>query len=168
MIDAVLAEYDGQMLKRIVSLEYEIRVEGGELLESSAQRGPLRFVSGTGQLLAALEKRIDKLKQDQEESGVIPAKEAFGDESQLPLKEIARREFPAGEKLEVGRVFEARAGGGERIRFVIVEETAEVVKVRYLHALHDKNIAYKIKVLATEDARMPPPLPPSAVDLVEE
>ena len=168
MIGAVAGEYDGAMHKRIVSLEYEIRVEGGDLLESSAQRGPLRFVSGTGQLLPALEQRIDKLKQDQEESGVIPAKEAFGDVSQLPLKEIARREFPAGEKLDVGRVFEARAGGGEVIRFTIVEANADAVKVRYLHALHDKNIAYKIKVLATEDARMPPPLPPSAVDLVEE
>jgi FKBP-type peptidyl-prolyl cis-trans isomerase 2 len=153
------------MDKRIVSLEYELRVAGGDLIESSAQRGPLRFVSGSGQLLPALEKRIEKLAADQEESGVIPAKEAFGDESLLPVREIPRREFPEGEKLEVGRIFEARAAGGEPIRFAIVGADAERVKVRYLHALHDKDIAYRIKVLAVEDARRPPAPPSSALGL---
>ncbi len=158
------------MPKRIVTLEYEIRIAGGELLESSAQRGPLRFVSGTGQLLPALEKRIDRLALDQEESGVLKASEAFGDLSQLPIKAIPRSEFPASEKLDVGRRFEARAPNGEAIRFVIVEAGKETVQVRYLHPLHDKDIAYRVKVLSVEDARRPPALPASALDLeiVEE
>ena len=151
------------MDKRIVSLEYEIKVAGGELIESSAQRGPLRFVSGNGQLLPALEKRIENLKEGQEESGTIPAREAFGDDSLIPVKEIPRREFPDGEKLEVGRIFEAGAPDGQKIRFIIVESGAEVVKVRYLHALHDMDIAYRIKVLSVEDAKKVPPLPPSVL-----
>lgn len=158
------------MEKRIVTLEYEIRIAGGELLESSAQRGPLRFVSGTGQLLPALEQRIDKLALDQEESGVLKAAEAFGDVSQLPVKAIPRAEFPASEKLEAGRIFEARAATGEPIRFAIVEVTADTVQVRYLHPLHDKDIAYRVKVLSIEDARRPPALPLAALDadIVEE
>jgi FKBP-type peptidyl-prolyl cis-trans isomerase 2 len=157
------------MQKRIVTLEYEVRVAGkdGALLESSKERGPLRFVSGTGQLLPALEKRIDALAVGGEESGVIPAKEAFGDESVLPVKEIARKEFPAGEALEVGRIFEARAAGGESVRFKIVEAGKEVVKVRFLHALHDKDIAYRVKVLAVERADRPPSLPASVLELEE-
>lgn len=153
------------MHKRIVTLEYEIRIAGGELLESSSQRGPLHFVSGTGQLMPALELRIDKLGADQEESGVLKAAEAFGDVSQLPIKMIPRSEFPATDQLEPGRVFEARTANGEPIRFAIVEATKDAVQVRYLHALHDKDIAYRIKVLAIEDARRPPALPAAALDL---
>jgi len=158
------------MHKRIVTLEYEIRIAGGELLESSAQRGPLRFVAGTGQLLPALEKRIDKLGAGEEESGVLPAKDAFGDVSQLPIKSIPRREFPSSEKLEPGRSFEAKAPNGEQIRFGIVEAGPEVVQVRYLHPLHDKDIAYRVKVLSVEDARRPPALPPAVLglEIVEE
>jgi len=155
------------MQKRIVSLEYEIRVEGGELLESSAQRGALRFVSGNGQLLPALEEKIDKLAVDKEESGVIQAKDAFGNETLIPLKAIPKKEFPAGEKLDVGRIFEARAAAGDPIRFKVVEVQKDVIQVRFLHPLHDKNIAYKIKVLATERADLPPPLPMGAVGLEE-
>ena len=158
------------MSKRIVTLEYELRIAGGELLESSAQRGPLRFVSGTGQLLPALEKRVDNLGLDQEESGVLKAAEAFGDLSQLPVKDIPRSEFPASEKLEPGRSFEAHAANGQMIRFVIVESGKDTVKVRYLHPLHDKDIAYRVKVLSIEDARRPPALPADTLDveIVEE
>ena len=158
------------MAKRIVTLEYEIRIAGGDLLESSAQRGPLRFVSGTGQLLPALEQRIDKLALDKEESGVLKASEAFGNLSQLPVKDIPRGEFPATEKLDKGRIFEAGTPTGEKIRFMIVEAGKETVQVRYLHPLHDKDIAYRIKVLSIEDAARPPALPASALELevVEE
>lgn len=158
------------MQKRIVTLEYELRIAGGELLESSAQRGPLRFISGTGQLLPALEKRIDALKPGQEESGVLKSKDAFGDESQLPVKSIPRAEFPAGAKPERGRIFEARTAAGEPIRFVIIDAGPDAIQVRYLHPLHDKDVAYRVKVLSIEDARQPPALPPSALELeiVEE
>jgi FKBP-type peptidyl-prolyl cis-trans isomerase 2 len=153
------------MQKRIVTLEYELRVAGGELLESSEKRGPLRFVSGTGQLLLALEERIDKLGPDQEDSGVLKASEAFGDLSKLPVRSIPRSEFPAKEKLDDGRIFEAHTATGEQIRLMIVATTDKTVEVRYLHALHDKDIAYRVKVLSVEDARRPPALPSSVLDL---
>lgn len=155
------------MAKRIVTLEYELRIAGGELLESSAQRGPLRFVSGTGQLLPALEKRIDELELDKEESGVLKAAEAFGDVSQLPVKAIPRNEFPASAKLEPGQSFEAKAANGQMIRFVIVEAGKDTVQVRYLHPLHDKDIAYRVKVLSIEAANRPPALPAGALDDLE-
>ena len=153
------------MAKRIVTLEYELKTARGELLESSAARGPLHFVAGTGQLLPALERRIDALKPGQEESGVLKAKDAFGDESQLPIKSIPRAEFPAGAKLERGQIFEAKAPTGDKIRFVIVDARPDAVDVRYLHPLHDEDVAYRIKVLSIEDARKPPALPPGALDL---
>ncbi|HEY2745036.1 MAG TPA: FKBP-type peptidyl-prolyl cis-trans isomerase [Polyangia bacterium] len=153
------------MQKRIVTLEYEIRIAGGELLESSDKRGPLRFVSGSGQLLPALEERIDKLGLDQEESGVLKASEAFGDLSKLPVRAIPRSEFPASEKLDVGRIFEAGTATGEKVRLMVVESDATTVSVRYLHALHEKDIAYRVKVLSVEDANRPPALPASALDL---
>jgi FKBP-type peptidyl-prolyl cis-trans isomerase 2 len=155
--------------KQIVTLEYEIKIaDGSAILESSAQRGPLRFISGTGQLLPALEKRITQLKENQEESGIIPAKEAFGDVSTLPLAPIPRREFPPNEKLDPGRIFEARAPNGDPVRFQVDRAEGETVHVRFLHALHDKDIAYRVKVLSVEDAASPPAIPAAALGLQDE
>jgi FKBP-type peptidyl-prolyl cis-trans isomerase 2 len=154
--------------KRIVSLEYELRVEGGDIIESSAQRGPLRFISGSGQLLPALEKRVDALKLDQEESGVLKAKDAFGNADFQPTRDLARKEFPASEKLEPGKMFAAKAPDGSELWLQIVAADDKTVKVRYLHPLHDKNIAYRVKVLAIEDAKRPPAMPASVLQLDEE
>jgi FKBP-type peptidyl-prolyl cis-trans isomerase 2 len=154
------------MDKRIVSLEYELKA-GGKLLESSTERGPLRFVSGEGQLLPALEKRIAELKPGQEESGVIKAADAFGDTSKLPTKSIARKEFPADAKLDPNSIFQAGSAAGP-VQLQVVKLDGETVQVRFLHPLHAEDISYRIKVLAVEDASRPPPLPGAAVDLVEE
>src|SRR5690349_8786926 len=115
------------MRKSAIRLEYEIKVKNGEVLESSAERGPLEIVLGERRLLPALEERIAKLAAGEEARGEIPAKEAFGNESLLPIKEIPAGEFPAGEKLEVGRVFEAKAPDAQVVRFRIVEPGSETV-----------------------------------------
>src|SRR5215475_9326896 len=96
---------------QIVRLSYELRVKGGEVLETSAQSGPIQYVHGEGRLLPALERRLEGMEIGAEKHGTIPASEAFPEES-LPTKEIGRNEFPRGEKIDVGRVFEAKGPTG--------------------------------------------------------
>ena len=79
-----------------VRIEYELKIKGGEVIESSARSGPLQYVQGAGKMLAGLEKRLEGLSPGDERSGNIPAAEAFGTEDALPVKEMARKEFPAG------------------------------------------------------------------------
>jgi hypothetical protein len=83
-----------------VRVDYELKVKGGDVLESSAKSGPLTYVHGDGRMLPALERQLDGLAVGAEKKGTIPAAKAYGDESVLPIKEIPRKEFPAGEKLQ--------------------------------------------------------------------
>src|SRR3954471_12773176 len=79
-----------------VRIEYELKIKGGEVIESSARSGPLQYVQGAGKMLPGLEKRLDGLSAGDERSGTIPAAEAFGTEEALPLKKMTRKEFPEG------------------------------------------------------------------------
>ncbi|MFH1131061.1 MAG: FKBP-type peptidyl-prolyl cis-trans isomerase, partial [Pseudomonadota bacterium] len=72
---------------RRVRMDYELRIEGGEVLESSAQKGPLEYVHGTGKMLSGLESRIEGLSAGDEKEGVIPANEAYGAIEDLPAKD---------------------------------------------------------------------------------
>src|ERR1041384_2880358 len=65
-------------------LEYELKIKGGAVLESSARTGPLRYVHGDGKMLPGLEKRLEGLEPGDERRGEIPAREAFGTEEMLP------------------------------------------------------------------------------------
>ncbi len=149
-----------------VTIEYELKVQDGAVIESSANKGPLTYVQGGGKMLAGLENRLAGMSVGQEKRGTIPAKEAFGTEDGLPTKQMARKSFPANENLEVGRVFQARgSGGGDSVSFKIVAVEKDAITVRFLHPLVGRDIEFKVKVLAVEDrqARQAPPPPPPGV-----
>jgi FKBP-type peptidyl-prolyl cis-trans isomerase 2 len=151
-----------------VRLEYELKVKGGEVIESSKQGGPIVYVHGAGKMLPALERQLEGMAIGEEKRGVIPAADAFGgNEADLPTRDLPRREFPAGEKLEVGRLFEARDPGGRPVSFRIVSVGDEQVKVRFLHPLAGKDLEFYVKVLVIDDpatrtrAGVAPPPPPA-------
>jgi FKBP-type peptidyl-prolyl cis-trans isomerase SlyD len=153
-----------------IRLEYELKVKGGAVIESSQKGGPITYVHGEGKMLPALEARLDGMGIGEEKRGVIPAKEAFGTEDTLPIKELPRREFPAGEKLEAGRVFQAKGPTGQPVAFKIVSEGKDAVKVRFLHPLVGKDIEFSVKVLMIDDPKnkkreavAPPPPPADAL-----
>jgi|KBSSwiStaDraftv2_1062776.scaffolds.fasta_scaffold23570_2 FKBP-type peptidyl-prolyl cis-trans isomerase 2 len=160
-----------------VRLEYELKVAGkdGDIIESSRKSGPILYEHGAGKMLAGLEKRLEGMAIGDEMRGVIPAAEAFGTEEMLPTRELPRKEFPAGEKLEVDRVFQARDAQGQPVSFKIVGVGADKVKVRFLHPLAGKDIEFWVKVLMIDDpasrkraAVAPPPPPADAVGAVDD
>src|SRR5262249_11383609 len=107
-----------------VELEYELKVKGGGVLESSARTGPLRYVHGEGRMLPGLEKRLDGLEPGDERKGEIHAREAFGTEEMLPIKEMPCSDCPSGAPLAPGSVFEGKDPAlGSQVRFKIISAT---------------------------------------------
>jgi FKBP-type peptidyl-prolyl cis-trans isomerase SlyD len=147
-----------------VQIDYELSVKGGDVIESSARGGPLTYVHGQGKMLPALETRLHGMSPGEEKRGEIPAREAFGSEESMPVKEMARKDFPKDAKLDVGSVFEAKGPAGAPVRLKIVAATPEHVKARLLHPLLGRDLAFRVKVLAVGDARTPPP-PPGVLEL---
>ena len=146
-----------------VELEYELKIKGGAVLESSARTGPLRYVHGDGKMLPGLEKRLDGLGPGDERNGEIPAREAFGTEEMLPIKDMPVADFPTGAPVAAGSVFEGKDPAlGSQVRFKILSVTGDMAKVRLLHPLVGRDIEYRVKVLAVRDPavrNVPPPVP---------
>ena len=142
-----------------VQIEYELSIKGGDVIESSQRSGPLRYVQGQGKMLPGLESRLVGLQPGDEKRGEIPAREAFGSEDTLPVKEMARKDFPKDAKLEAGSVFEAKSPQGETLRLKIVSATSDKVKARLLHPLVGRDLSFRVKVLSVSDPRRPPPAP---------
>lgn len=153
---------------RAVEIEYELKVKGGEVIESSDKTGRLRYVHGDGRMLAGLEKRLEGLGPGDEQKGVLPAKEAFGTEESLPVKEMPRSAFPKDAKLEAGTVFEAKdPASGSPVRFKMLSVGGDLVRVRLLHPLVGREIEYRVRIIAVRDPsqkNVPPP-PPGVVEL---
>ncbi len=152
---------------RIVRMDCELRVSGGEVIESSAKTGPIEYKHGSGQMLAGLEKQLDGMKVGDEKSGVIKAKDAFGADDSLPTMTIPRAEFPKDAKLEKGARFEAKSPQGTPITLDVVSVETDTITARIVHPLAGKDLEFKVKILAVRPP--PPPVPASlpSDDLLE-
>jgi FKBP-type peptidyl-prolyl cis-trans isomerase SlyD len=158
----------------IVRIEYEIRVKGGDVIESSAKSGPVQYVHGEGKLLPALEKRLLGRAAGESFAGEIPAAEAIPPEETMPTRDIPRAEFPAAVPLDVGALFEAHAAGGGVLNLRILAVNEDRVSVRLLPPLAGKDLAFSVRIVRIEDPvshlvsvvrKPPPPLPAGALKI---
>ena len=149
----------------IVRIDCELRVKGGELIESSSKTGPVEYKQGGGQMLAALESRLAGMAVGDEKSGIIPAAEAFGAESSQPTMTIPRASFPSDAKLEVGAQFEAKSPQGTPVMLNVLSIDDDAVTAKVVHPLATKDLEFRVKVLAIRPP--PPPVPQSAVEELE-
>jgi len=158
----------------IVRIEFELRVKGGDVIESSARSGPVQYTHGEGKLLPALEKRLEGRGAGESFSGEIPAAEAIPPEDTLPTRDIPRAEFPKEAPLEVGTLFEAQAAGGGVVNLRILNVNDQRVQVRLLPPLAGKDLEFRVTIVRIEDPvshlisvvkKPPPPLPAAALKL---
>lgn len=148
----------------IVRIDCELRVSGGEVIESSSKTGPVEYKHGSGQILAGLESRLEGMGIGDEKSGVIPAADAFGTPESQPKMTIPRSSFPSDAKVEIGARFEAKSPQGTPVNLEVLSIEKDTISTRVVHPLAGKDIEFKVKVLSV---RPPPPPVPKSVDDVE-
>jgi FKBP-type peptidyl-prolyl cis-trans isomerase 2 len=157
----------------VVRIEYEIRVKGGDVLESSEKTGPLQYVHGEGRLLPALEKRLEGMAAGESRDGEIPATEVVPPPDQLPTRVVPRRELGKSD-VPVGSLFQAHTAEGAAVKLEVIAVDDEKVTMRLVPPLAGKDLTYKVKVVRIEDPathtvsavrKPPPPLPAEALHI---
>ncbi len=140
---------------KVVTLEYTITTEQGELIESSAGRGePLIFLYGKSGLLPGLDEQLEGMATDEEKEFELPPEKAFGTSDSGPTMTIAKNQFPEGAQTTVGSSFQADLPGTtQTVNFVVIEENTNDTVVRLIHPLAGKKIRIKAKIIALREAK---------------
>jgi len=140
---------------RRVRLRVELAVKGGDVIEKNV----VEYFHGGGTMLAGLEKAVEGLEKGAKKEGDLAAKTAFGDPKFHVKKSIPRGEFPKDAKIDAGMQFMAKGADGKTDVVLRVEKVSdESVDCVMLHPLADKDLTFKVEVLAVTDPT-PPPLP---------
>lgn len=143
----------------LVQCEYELRVVGGEVLETSSKTGPISYVHGRGKMLAALEERLLGMSVGEERSGKLSGSSLS---SGVPDVAVPRSLFPKDSTIAVGNRFEAKDPKGRPLQLEVKKIDKETVTARAIHPLDGKELEYRVKVLSV---RKPPPVPAAAAVL---
>ncbi len=138
----------------IVVLEYEGRLEDGEIIESSADNGPLEFEVGTGVMPPGFERALIGMAAADEKSITLFPADAFGHKDEKLLHTVKRGVF--GEQIQprpgmvLGMTLE-KDGQPRKIPALVTAVHGEDVTIDFNHPLAGKTITYKMTLKAIKN-----------------
>ena len=136
----------------VVSLEYSLRSDEGNLIDSSEGGDPLEFVMGRGQIIVGLEKSLHGMSVGEEKTVVVEPAEGYGEFNSDLMERLPRSAFPTDVELETGMGFRMRGEGG-RIMVAYVESFGEdEVVMNMNHPLAGQTLNFDVKIANLRDA----------------
>lgn len=130
----------------VVLINYTLKNDSGEVLDTSSGGDPLGYIHGIGNLIPGLENALEgKKKGDQLQVSIAPA-DAYGQKEAANIKAVPRNQFPDPNSLEVGMQFEADLGEGPRVFTITGLEDGEVM-LDGNHPLAGETLHFSVEVL---------------------
>ncbi len=132
---------------KIVSIEYTLTLESGEILESSTAREPLTYTHGAGELMPGLEEILTGMLEGEERNGILPPEKGYGPHNPGAFIEIPRDHLPP-EAWNKGAQLQAAGPKGEQIEGVVSELKENSAIVDFNHPLAGKRLGFTVKILS--------------------
>jgi len=136
----------------VVMLEYTLRGESGQVLDTTEGGDPLPYLHGTGMLIPGLESALEGKSQGDAFEVSIPPEEAYGVRDASLRQEVEREQFGEVDDLEIGMQFRVDAGEGQHLVITVVEINDDKVIVDGNHAFAGLTLNFNVTVGEIRDA----------------
>ncbi len=137
----------------VVSLDYTLRLDDGEVIDSSEDGTPLEYLHGYGQIIPGLEKALAGLTIGDSKNVVVPAAEAYGEVNMEAFEIVPRSMFPDDMQLEEGLALSLRdAETNEPFDAAIAEVRETEVMLDFNHPLAGETLHFEVKIPALRPA----------------
>lgn len=144
---------------QVVVLHYKLQEEDeqGELVESTFDADPLKFIFGIGQMIPAFEENLEQKGEGDEFAFSIIAENAYGlyDEraiANIPVSDFAVDGEVDPESIELGRPIGLQDQQGNTYQGIITEVGEENVKVDFNHPMAGVDLYFTGKILSIREA----------------
>jgi FKBP-type peptidyl-prolyl cis-trans isomerase SlyD len=133
----------------VVSFEYTLSDENGEVLQSNKGKEPVTYTHGQHEIIPGLEKGLAEMEINQEKSIRVRPEEAYGQVDPQGFKEVPKSDIPTTE-LDVGTPLNARGPQGEELLIHVSEVKGDTVVLDFNHPLAGKTLHFDVKVVDIE------------------
>ena len=129
----------------VVTANYVIRDGEGEVIDESAENGPMEYLHGGEGILEGLEKVLNGKKAGDIVKVTLSAEEAYGEFDEDLVEEVSKEMFSEMDDLEVGLVFHAETEDGE-VEYEVVSIEGDIVTIDGNHPLAGEELHFEIEV----------------------
>ena len=137
---------------KVVTINFTLKDDNGNLIESTENMEPFSYLSGNNQILPKLEDVVNQMIIGTKKDIKIQAAEGYGEYNDAAVQQINKKEFPEDLKLEEGMRLIANSPEGRQMPFIINKVGENEVTVDFNHPLAGKNLEFNVELLDVRDA----------------
>jgi FKBP-type peptidyl-prolyl cis-trans isomerase SlyD len=137
----------------IVGIDYTLKLDDGEVIDSSEGREPLQYMQGRGQIVPGLERELYGMNIGDEKAVTVSAEDGYGDYDEERLQRVPLDTFPEDMDLEEGMSVRMRdVNSGQLFDAYIESVDDEAVTLDFNHPLAGETLVFDIKVVSLREA----------------
>jgi len=136
---------------KVVAIDYTLTDNDGNLLDSSANREPLQYVQGAGNIIPGLERALEGQESGNQVNVTVEPDEGYGQRDENLKQQVPRNLFEGVDTLEPGMQFQAQTEGGVQI-ITVAEVGDEQVLVDANHPLAGVTLNFDVNVVEVREA----------------
>ena len=137
---------------KVVTMNFILTDETGNVLDSTEAGGPFSYISGTGTVLPKLEEAVSIMMIGTKKQLKLEAKDGYGEYNEDAVQAVGKENFPEDFILEAGMEYMASNPDGVQMPFIITNVEDETVTVDFNHPLAGKNLHFDLELLDVRDA----------------
>lgn len=110
----------------VVSIDYTLTDDDGNVIDTSEGRGPLAYLHGSGGIIPGLESELEGEETGAELKVKVAPADGYGERDDALKQVVSRDQFQGVEELEVGMQFRVDSNNGPMIITIIGIEDEQV------------------------------------------
>jgi FKBP-type peptidyl-prolyl cis-trans isomerase SlyD len=138
-------------MNKVYSVEYTVKNENGEVVDSNVGAAPLEFISGKQQMIPGFEKAVTEMKVGEEKEVKIPSSESYGEYREDLCQAVPKEQFE-GIELKEGMTLYGQGPDGQTVAVTVKSFDDKEVVIDYNHPLAGQDLTFNIKVLNEREA----------------
>lgn len=131
----------------VVTVDYTVKLDNGEVADTTQGGMPLRFLVGQGQVLPGFEDALAGLAVGGQKKFELAPEDAYGEFDEDAFEEISADSFSTDEPLEEGMAIGVTDEEGDTYEAFIHEIREDVIVLNYNHPLAGERLHFEVKVL---------------------
>jgi FKBP-type peptidyl-prolyl cis-trans isomerase SlyD len=135
----------------VVTLNYTLTNDAGEVLDRSEAGEPLAYLHGQGNIIQGLEEALTGKQAGDKLSVAVPAAKAYGERDPALVQKLPKRAFQGAGDLKAGMRFHAQTEHGPRA-VTVVQVQGDMVTVDGNHPLAGQNLSFEVEVHGVREA----------------
>jgi FKBP-type peptidyl-prolyl cis-trans isomerase SlyD len=130
----------------VVGLDYTLRLDDGEIIDSSTDQEPLEFLQGRGQIIPGLEQALYGMAVEDEKDVTVAPAEAYGEQDPDAIELVDRHVFPPDLDLRPGIGLRMRDDTGRALEAYVKEIRPDGVVLDFNHPLAGETLHFHVRI----------------------